>query len=146
MPDVFDPKKRSEVMRNIRSKNTKAELVAFAYLRKKKVYFQRHYKRAPGSPDIALPRKKIAIFIDGDFWHGKTLNQLLVRRGGDENDYWIKKIRKNVERDKQQESALRASGWRILRVWEADILRKRTASLTLEAISNFLTGGDVSQP
>ena len=126
MADVFDSKKRSEVMSTIRAKNTKAELIVFSYLRKHKIYFKKHYNRAPGHPDIALPRKKVAVFIDGDFWHGKTIEQLLVRRGGDENDYWIVKIRRNIERDKEQELALKTSGWRILRVWEADIKRKRT--------------------
>jgi DNA mismatch endonuclease (patch repair protein) len=137
MTDVFDPAKRSEVMSKIRSKNTKAEVITFSYLRKQKVYFQRHYKRAPGSPDIALPRKKIAVFIDGDFWHGKTLDQLIARRGADDT-YWVPKIMKNMERDRQQEKALLEAGWRILRIWEADILRKRTREQTLHNILFFL--------
>ena len=70
MTNVFTPKKRSEIMSKIRSKNNKAEILVFKELQRRKVYFQKHYKRAVGSPDIALPRKKKAVFIDGDFWHG----------------------------------------------------------------------------
>ena len=70
MADVFSKKKRSEIMSKIRSEETQIEQIVYRYLRKQGVYFQKHYKKAPGSPDIALPKKKIAVFIDGDFWHG----------------------------------------------------------------------------
>ena len=62
-------------MSKIRSKNTKAELIVFRELRKRKIHFQKHYKKVVGSPDIAIPRKKIAIFIDGDFWHGRNFQR-----------------------------------------------------------------------
>ena len=125
-------------MSRIRSKGTKAELLAFKYLRQRKIYFQKHYVRAPGKPDIALPRKKKAVFIDGDFWHGKTLHKVLENHG--EDSYWVLKIKRNMERDKQQEQKLLDSGWLILRIWERDILRKRTRTETLSVIHNFLTG------
>jgi DNA mismatch endonuclease (patch repair protein) len=139
MPDVFDPQKRSEVMSKIRSKNTKAEVMVFKYLRQQGVYFQKHYKRAPGTPDIALPRKKKAIFIDGDFWHGKTFEALYIRRGRDDNDPWIKKIRRNMERDAEQRSSLLEGGWGIFQIWEQDLLRTSTRQQSLERIKAFLT-------
>jgi DNA mismatch endonuclease (patch repair protein) len=138
MPDVFEPAKRSEVMSKIRSKNTKAELITFSFLRKQKIYFQKHYKRAPGTPDIALPRKKKAIFIDSDFWHGRTYEALLRRRG-DKNDYWVKKILANMTRDTKQRIELTENGWRVLVIWEDDLKRKRTRTESLEKIKNFLT-------
>lgn len=138
MADVFSVEKRSEVMSKIRGKNTKAELIAFQYLRQRKIYFQKHYNRAPGKPDIALPRRKIAVFIDGDFWHGHTLEQLKLRREDYENDYWIKKITRNMERDQEQETLLLDRGWKILRVWERDIIRKSTREHHLEIIVAFL--------
>lgn len=134
--DIFSIEKRSEIMSKIRSKNTKAEIIVFRYLRRKKVYFQKHYKRAPGSPDIALPRKKMAVFIDGDFWHGRTLEQLIERRGMD--DFWTKKILRNIERDEEQRVVLLANGWSILRVWESDLMRKRTREESLQRIVDFL--------
>lgn len=78
-------------MSKIRGKNTKPELVVFAYLRSEKIYFQKHYARVPGKPDIALPRKRLAVFIDGDFWHGREL-QRLIDRGG--TPQWVTKIKK----------------------------------------------------
>lgn len=135
MADFLTPEQRSVQMSKIRGKNTKAELIAFKYLRKERVYFQRHYKRAPGSPDIALPRKKKAVFIDGDFWHGKTIDRVM-ERGAD--DFWTKKIRRNMNRDKEQESLLLEMGWQILRIWESDIMRKRTRPEALERIQIFL--------
>lgn len=123
-------------MARIRSKETKAEKIAFRYLRQQKVYFQKHYSRAAGKPDIALPRKKRAVFIDGDFWHGRTYDKVLKNRPPD--DYWIKKIRRNMERDEMQRSLLQHQGWRILQVWEADIKRLRTRQDTLQLIKDFL--------
>lgn len=135
MPDIFDPAKRSEIMSKIRGKNTKAELIAFRYLRKEGIYFQKHYKRVPGSPDIALPRKKRAVFIDGDFWHGKTIDRVM-KRGAE--DFWTKKILRNIERDRQQEKILLEKGWQILRIWESDITRKSTQMECLKRIGAFL--------
>lgn len=136
MADVFEPNKRSEVMALIKSKNSKAELTVFKYLRQNKVYFQKHYKKVAGTPDIALPRKKRAVFIDGDFWHGRSLQKLTEKRG--EDDYWTKKIKRNIERDKEVGVALLESEWHILRVWESDINRKRTRSETLQIVKDFL--------
>jgi len=137
MSDVFSKAKRSEVMSLIRSKNSKAELIVFRYLRKNNIYFQKHYKRAVGTPDIALPRKKLAVFIDGDFWHGRNYQHRL--KGRDENDYWVKKIVRNIERDIQTRESLTEAGWKILVVWESDIKRKRTQDQTLKQISHFIT-------
>lgn len=137
MADIFSTEKRSQIMSKIRSKNTKAELIVFAYLRKQRIYFQKHYSKVPGSPDIALPRKKTAVFIDGDFWHGRTLAQLTMRRT-DSDDYWVKKITRNIERDKEQQIVLTDLGWKILRVWGSDVIRKKTREASLYSIERFL--------
>jgi DNA mismatch endonuclease (patch repair protein) len=137
MADVFSPEKRAEVMRLIRSKGSKAERTTFRYLRQNQIYFQKHYSHAPGKPDIALPRKKKAVFIDGDFWHGRNYKHRL--KGRNLNDPWIMKIERNVRRDQEQLKSLAAQGWRILRVWESDISRKRTRQEALDKIKDFLT-------
>lgn len=136
MVDVFSAEKRKEVMRLVKSKNSKAELFVFRYLSQNHIYFQKHYVKAPGKPDIALPRKKKAVFIDGDFWHGRNLKHRLKGRAAD--DPWVKKIERNIERDKEQRFALEQDGWKILRIWESDILRKRTRQEYLEKIVGFL--------
>lgn len=134
--DVFTKKKRSDIMSRIRSKNTKSELFVFSQLRKRSIYFQKHYKKAIGSPDIALPSKKIAVFIDGDFWHGykfKKQRQRLPEK------YWVKKINTNVLRDKEVNRRLKKEGWKILRIWEHSV--RRNTAQTIYRIEKFLTTG-----
>ena len=134
MADCFTKKKRSEVMSQIRSKNTQIERVVFRELRKNKIYFQKHYKKARGSPDIALPRKKIAVFIDGDFWHGWQFSR---KRGKLPKKYWLKKIESNIQRDIRNRAKLRREGWKVLRVWEHQL--KNQQEKYLGKILEFIT-------
>lgn len=105
-------------MSRIRSKNTKPEVLVFRELRKLKIYFQKHYKSVVGNPDIAFPRKKIAIFIDGDFWHGYRFAELKKRLP---KKYWLIKIKKNIKRDKEIKLKLKKLGWKVFRIWEHEI-------------------------
>lgn len=139
MPDMFSPKKRSEIMSRIRSKETEAERIAFKYLRQNKIYFQKHYARVAGKPDSALPRKKKAVFIDGDFWHGRDYERIVASRP--EGDYWPAKIAYNMERDARNRAELTEKGWKLLVIWESDIKRKRTRDSALEQIARFLAEG-----
>lgn len=136
MADVFSKAKRSEIMSLIRAKNTQAERFVFSHLRSKKIYFQKHYKGVPGCPDIALPKMKKAVFIDGDFWHGRDFDR--VRRGKKANDYWVKKIQSNMDRDRKQRAVLRRSGWSIIRIWESELKRLKTRPSRLVKIEKFL--------
>lgn len=115
-------------MSKIKGKNTKVELLIFRELRKRGIYFQRHYTSAPGRPDIALPRKKIAVFIDGDFWHGynyaKTKNCL-------PKDYWRAKIEINMARDAKNRRKLRRMGWKVLIVWEHSLTKDKFKYINL---------------
>jgi len=131
--DVFSKKKRSEIMSKICSKNTKAELIVFRELRKRKIYFQKHYKKAIGSPDIAIPRKKIAIFIDGDFWHGRNFSKTKKRLP---KKYWREKISSNILRDRRNKIKLKKQGWKVLRIWEHELLKNK--GLAVKKIINFL--------
>lgn len=124
--DVFTKKKRSEIMSRICSKNTSVEKVVFGELRKRKIYFKRHYKKVAGNPDIALPQKKKAIFIDGDFWHGYGFEKSKKRLP---KKYWIKKIEDNIKRDKRNRLKLKKEGWKVLRIWEHDIQKKKNESI-----------------
>lgn len=133
MPDKFSKEKRSLIMSRIRSKNTKAEIAVFRELRKRGIYFQKHYKKAIGNPDIALPRKKKAIFIDGDFWHGYNFVELKKRLP---KKYWLKKIENNINRDNNNNLHLRENGWKVLRVWEHNI--NENIDKAIEKIIDFL--------
>jgi len=114
-------------MSKIRSQNTHIEILVFRALRKRKIYIQKHYKKAIGNPDIALPRKRKAIFIDGDFWHGwKYISISRIRR----NAYWGPKIAGNIRRDRRNRLRLKKDGWEVLRVWEHDIEKNFDKSLT----------------
>jgi DNA mismatch endonuclease, patch repair protein len=131
--DVFSKKKRSEIMSKIRSKNTEIEKFVFRELRKSKIYFQKHYKKISGNPDIALPKKKIAIFIDGDFWHGY---KYAIQKQRLPKKYWLGKIEGNIRRDKRNRLKLKKEGWKVLRIWEHEI--KKNPERALEKIINFL--------
>jgi DNA mismatch endonuclease (patch repair protein) len=139
MTDIFEPAKRSEIMSRIKGKNTKVELLVYSYLRKNRIYFQKHYRTKFGIRlDVALPRKKKAVFIDGDFWHGRTLDRVIERRG--EDDFWAKKLKRNIERDREQARLLTDYAWTFIRVWERDITKKSTQEAALKKIKNYLIG------
>lgn len=132
MVDTLSKIQRSKNMASIRSINTKPELIVFRGLRKRKIYFQKHYKKLPGKPDIVIPCKKLAIFIDGDFWHGHQLKKLkkrLPRR------FWINKIESNVKRDRLNRMKIKKAGWKFLRVWEHQI--KKDPEETINRIVSF---------
>lgn len=107
MADKFTKEKRSQIMAAIKPKNTKQELLVFKELRKRKVYFQKHYNKIAGTPDIAIPSKKIAVFIDGDFWHGYRFPILKKRL---RSKFWINKIERNRKRDRKTFATLRRKG------------------------------------
>ena len=133
MADVFSKEKRSEIMSLIRAKNTGIERMVFSYLRKNKIHFQRHYSKAPGKPDVAVPSKKIAIFIDGDFWHGYRFESWKHRIP---KDYWREKIAMNIKRDAKNRLLLRKRGWRTLRVWSHQLAQ--APERTLQKIADFI--------
>lgn len=134
MADVFTKKKRSQIMSRIRAKGTGIEKTVFKFLRKEKIYFYKHYPKAPGKPDIALPTLKRAVFINGDFWHGyrfKTWQNRIPKK------YWRKKIAGNILRDKKHCRKLKREGWKVLQVWGHDVIEK--PKLTCSKIAEFLT-------
>jgi DNA mismatch endonuclease, patch repair protein len=129
-------------MSKICSKYTKVESVVFKELRNKGVYFQSHYAKVFGSPDIALPRKKIAIFIDGDFWHGYKYQKLKKRLP---KQYWVPKIERNIKRDSKNRRMLRRNGWAVLRVWEHEVYndREKCIAKIIDFISTKKSGREL---
>jgi DNA mismatch endonuclease (patch repair protein) len=124
----------------IKSKNTQPELIAFSALASRGLTFRRHYEGCPGRPDIAKPRKKLALFIDGDFWHGRELARVIEKYGEDSS--WALKLRRNIARDLEQEQELRLKGWDVLRIWESDIKRLRTRTAAVDLMEQFLRSRD----
>ena len=102
----------------IRSKDTNAEVILRKALWENGIRYRKHYSLLPGNPDLAFPRKKIAVFIDGDFWHGynwKSLGKIPPKA------YWQEKISKNIRRDKANTLLLRKDGWKVIRIWEHEL-------------------------
>jgi DNA mismatch endonuclease Vsr len=112
-----DPKTVSAVMARIRKTNTGPELLLRKALRAAGLRGYRLYRPLPGRPDLSFGKERVAVFVDGCFWHQCPSCRIPVPR----TPYWQVKIARNVTRDHQTDLALRALGWRVLRLWEHDI-------------------------
>lgn len=122
--DVLTPEQRRKNMQHIRSKDTKIELILRKELWKRGYRYRKHYDKLPGKPDIALTKYKIAIFCDGEFFHGKDWEILRPRLENSNNsEFWIKKISKNRERDESINKQLLYLGWTVIRFWGNDIVK-----------------------
>ncbi len=132
--DIYSKRKRSNIMSRIRSKNTKIELLIFGELGKRRIHFQKHYTKVCGKPDIALPRKKRAVFIDSDFWHGHNYAAMKPKL---KKKFWRDKIEYNIRHDKEVMRKLKVAGWKALRIREGQI--KRNLEKTVNNIEIFLT-------
>jgi DNA mismatch endonuclease (patch repair protein) len=117
MVDNLTPEQRSHCMSRVRSKNTALEKRVISALRKRGLRFKRYAKDLPGKPDIFFTRHKLAVFIDGDFWHGHRF-PLWSRRM---SPFWRRKIEKNRQRDKRNFAKLRRMGWKVVRIWQHQI-------------------------
>jgi DNA mismatch endonuclease (patch repair protein) len=128
--DVFTAEQRSAVMRKVPGKNSSAELKLRRLLRRMGVGYRLHRKDLPGSPDVAMAGRKVALFVHGCFWHGHD-----CRRGARtpkaNADYWIAKIARNRARDTAAVAALDAMGWRPVTVWECELKDEATLKARL---------------
>ena len=116
--DNLTQEQRRKNMQNIRSKDTAPERKIMRELRRMKIYFADHVKGITGKPDIVFRRKKVAVFIDSDFWHGHPRRFIMPVTN---YEYWSEKIAHNKIRDKQVTKELRLKGWKVIRLWEYDI-------------------------
>jgi DNA mismatch endonuclease, patch repair protein len=130
--DIFTKEKRSDIMRKVKGKNTTPELVLFKSFRAAGIKFVKHYG-IEGKPDIAFPKIKLAVFVDGDFWHGWKFDKMKLRLP----EYWYKKIRNNILRDRKNRRILRQKGWTVIRVWEHRV--KKNPEGCIRTIANKIT-------
>ena len=123
MSDVLSPAQRKKNMQHIRAKNTKIEIILRKALWNKGYRYRKNYKDLPGHPDIVLTKYKIAIFCDGEFFHGKDWEVLRPRLENSNNSkFWISKISRNRERDDEVNKQLLFKGWTVIRFWGKDII------------------------
>src|SRR5271170_2430158 len=116
VPDVLDKAQRSTCMSAIRSANTKPEIIVRRIAHALGYRFRLHASGLPGKPDIVFPRLKAVVFVHGCFWHQHTCND--GRLPTSRTYYWIPKLTRNRERDRQHTRRLRRLGWKVLTIWE----------------------------
>ena len=119
--DVLTKEQRHKNMSRIRSRDTKPELLLRKALWHCGLRYRKNVRALPGKPDIVLARYRIAIFVDGDFWHARGHQDNPGEQVATNREFWQKKLRRNVERDRAADKELAKAGWLVLRFWENDI-------------------------
>lgn len=148
--DPLTSEQRSSTMRRVRRKDTAPELALRRELTRRGMRYRVDYARAPGRPDLALVGRRVAVFVDGEFWHGKKLG---AERLAEMPEYWRRKIERNVERDARVNDELCALGWTVIRITDraigrdlngaADVVEHAAFSRPIETATD---GVDVREP
>lgn len=127
MADVFDGEKRSEIMSKVRSKNNKStELKLIQVFEENNIRgWLRNYP-VKGHPDFVFLDKRIAIFVDGCFWHGHDCRNT---RPADNAEYWAKKRERNIKHDAEVTTMFKQRGWQVIRIWECELKKKNRKQL-----------------
>lgn len=144
MSDVLTKEQRHRNMSNIRSKDTKIERILRNALWSKGIRYRKNYSALPGKPDIVITKYMIAIFCDSEFFHGKDWDLLKPRLlRGDNGEFWVNKISKNISRDEEVNKQLKALGWTVLRFWGTDI--KKNTGDCLKAIDEAVFDAEIGK-
>lgn len=123
-----DPQVTSRIMRSVRSKDTKPELALRRAVHARGGRFRLHAADVPGHPDMVVRSRKVAVFIDGDLWHGNPDEWRRRGRAGladlfpNRTAWWVEKIERNMQRDREVDRQLGERGWRVLRIWASDVM------------------------
>lgn len=137
MTDIVPTEKRSEMMAGIRGKDTKPEMRVRKALFAGGYRYRLHRKDLPGTPDIVLPGRRVAIFVNGCFWHGHS-GCSLAKVPGTRTEFWKEKFESNSRRDKVAAEALREAGWRVLVVWECFTRRCKTEDALMQPLTHWI--------
>lgn len=116
----YTTKKRSQNMSKIRAKNSKPELIFRRALWQENIRYRTHVKTLSGKPDIAIKKYRLAIFVDGSFWHGYQWEKSKARIKSN-REFWIPKIERNMQRDQKNRQILESAGYTVMRFWEHEI-------------------------
>lgn len=139
MADIFEKEKRSQIMSAVHSKQNKSTEIKLIKIFKENgiIGWRRNYK-VKGHPDFVFPDKKIAIFVDGCFWHGHDCRNT---RPADNAEYWQKKRERNIRHDKEITALFENRGWTVIRIWECE-LKKKNYSILTQKIKLIRNSGD----
>lgn len=124
--DIFSVEKRSEIMSRIKSKNTGPELKVAAALDAAGIRYDMHGSLI-GKPDFVFPQMGIILFVDGEFWHGHTLTDAKRQTL---SEFWVKKLERNMERDKEVNMELKRIGWHVIRVTDREVNKTVSAVIS----------------
>ena len=144
--DNLTLEQRRKNMQHIRSNNTKIEEILRKALWNKGYRYRKNFKDLPGKPDIVITKYKIAIFCDGEFFHGKDWEVLKQRLENSNNsEYWINKISKNMHHDDQGNKELMFMGWTVIRFWGNDIKKNTDECIKVidEVVFNIKLGDNI---
>lgn len=143
MTDIVSTAKRSQMMSGIKAKDSQPEMLVRRLLFSAGYRFRLHRRDLPGTPDIVLPRRKIAIFVHGCFWHMHAQCKY-AKLPSTRSEFWQKKLVGNVNRDQQAIDALVSSGWRVLTVWECSTRNAAALAWLRETLSGWIESGEIS--
>ena len=149
MIDIVDSRRRSELMAGIRGYDTAPELAVRRIAHRMGLRFRLHRRDLPGRPDLAFPKHRLAVFVHGCFWH-RHEGCRYAYTPKSRVAFWMKKFAGNVARDRRQEAALRALGWRVLVIWECevrnedDVARRLTATVHGGSLDSARTNHSIS--
>jgi len=115
--DFLTPERRSRLMSSVRQRGTDIELLVAGELRQRGYRFRRNVRALAGSPDFVFAKQKVAVFVDGDFWHGFRYPSWQHKI----QPFWRNKIETNRRRDQRNFRRLRRAGWNVLRIWQHEI-------------------------
>ncbi len=135
--DTMTPEQRHKTMKSIRYKDTKIEVLLRKELWSRGLHYRKNSSKVTGRPDIVFIGKKVAVFCDSEFWHGYDWENYKEKIHSN-RDFWIPKIERNIQRDREVNEKLEADGWVVLRFWGNDI-KKRTsecADIVCEALNH----------
>jgi DNA mismatch endonuclease (patch repair protein) len=145
MADAVSPAKRSQIMSGIKGKNSLPEMRVRKALFAMGHRYRLHRRNLPGTPDIAMPGRKIAIFVHGCFWHAHR-GCKFARTPSTRTEFWAAKLQGNVDRDRRAADKLAEMGWRVLNIWECSTRDPEAAAGLPAALRAWIdTGGAVGE-
>lgn len=138
--DVLSPDQRKLNMSRIRARNTKPEILLRSRLHIAGLRGRPHYVKLVGKPDVAFPRFRTVLFVNGCFWHGHQCPKFVVP--GTRTQFWLSKIEANRARDRRVRSLLKTEGWRVITVWECALRgrARRPLDWVVEQCIRFIRG------
>lgn len=139
MADIVPPATRSRMMSGIKGKNSQPEIMVRRLLFSAGYRFRLHRRDLPGTPDIVLPGRRIAIFVHGCFWHMHKECRL-AKLPATRTEFWKAKLQTNAARDRRSFDALNTLGWRVLCVWECATRNKNAVERLLPSILEWIAG------